>query len=168
MRQCLDLAVAASGSSAPIMISGESGSGKSLLARQVHSLSPRRSRPCVTLHCPDLRESELRAFLLHYHYPGNISKLFGIVLAAARVADQDTIYVEDIGLVVDAGGDDPHLFSNHMMLPLAEMEKRHINKALLRTGWKRNAAARILGISATMLERKMKLYGLGRDGNGPS
>lgn len=104
-----------------------------------------------------------REFILHYSFPGNVRELYNIVDKAVRQGGRDAIYVEDLGLVGDeAHADDAHVFSNHSLLSLAEMEKRHINKALLRTGWKKNAAARILQISETMLNRKIKLYGLER------
>jgi DNA-binding NtrC family response regulator len=50
-------------SDAPVVIRGEAGSGKELVARTLHARSPRRTRPFVTVHCnafPDLLlESEL-------------------------------------------------------------------------------------------------------------
>lgn len=44
-------------SSAPILITGESGSGKEVAARAVHALGPRAARPLVALNCAALPES---------------------------------------------------------------------------------------------------------------
>jgi Nif-specific regulatory protein len=296
MANCLDLAQYACKTSAPVMIIGETGVGKTLLALAIHYTSARRSRPCVTLNCARLRDHDLKLrlfgearedgrpaglvgkaangtlviegvdllpafvqkellsclvapdpaarpaggarsvaarlvstsgsepgrdaprrlvvedliynlgeitirvpplrerredlaglvaravssanvvhvkrvrglsrtaldFLRHYDFPGNVRELFLIIDRAVKGTSRDTIYVEDLGLVVDALGDNPHLSSDMTLLSLEEMEKRHISMALLRAGWKKRAAARILRISESMLNRKIRLYGLER------
>src|SRR5262249_16121694 len=47
----------------PVLILGESGSGKEIAAREIHRLSPRAEAPLVTVSCPNvrppLRESQL-------------------------------------------------------------------------------------------------------------
>ena len=102
-------------------------------------------------------------FIRHYDFPGNVRELFLIINRAVRKTMRDTLYVEDLGLVIDSAEEHPHMHSDLTLLSLSEMEKRHINKALLRAGWNKRAAARILRISETMLNRKIKLYGLERD-----
>lgn len=63
MRRILDMARRAAGTSTSILMTGETGSGKSMLARFVHECSPRRGAPFVQLNCaalpPSLAESEL-------------------------------------------------------------------------------------------------------------
>ena len=63
MRQALDLAFQAAASEATVLLRGESGTGKGVLARAMHARSPRAGGPFVTVHCPslsaELLESEL-------------------------------------------------------------------------------------------------------------
>ena len=63
MRQILDIAFKAAASEATILLRGESGTGKGVLARALHARSNRAAGPFVTVHCPslsaELLESEL-------------------------------------------------------------------------------------------------------------
>ena len=63
MLAALALVARVAASTASVVLRGETGTGKELVARALHLNSPRRSRPFVALHCgalsPDLIESEL-------------------------------------------------------------------------------------------------------------
>jgi transcriptional regulator with GAF, ATPase, and Fis domain len=63
LRRVLSLVERAAPSQVSILITGETGTGKELVARAVHDLSPRRGGPLVTVNCPaipgPLAESEL-------------------------------------------------------------------------------------------------------------
>jgi len=63
MRRLLRLARAAASSDVPVLLSGETGSGKEVVARAIHAWSPRAGGPFVKLNCaaipPELVESEL-------------------------------------------------------------------------------------------------------------
>ena len=43
----------------PVLISGEAGTGKKLLAKKIHSISDRNSRECITIHCASIDEKQL-------------------------------------------------------------------------------------------------------------
>jgi DNA-binding NtrC family response regulator len=64
MSRVRELVGRAAGSRAPVLITGEAGTGKDAVARLVHDLSPRASRPCVTVRCGDAdpRALELELF----------------------------------------------------------------------------------------------------------
>ena len=66
MKKVLDLTCLAAESNSNVFISGESGTGKGLIARALHQLSDRKDKPFVSLNCaaiPDtLLESELFGF----------------------------------------------------------------------------------------------------------
>lgn len=63
MQRCLELAKAASATTASVLIQGESGTGKDMLAQAIHSASNRSEHPCIILSCAgvpaNLLESEL-------------------------------------------------------------------------------------------------------------
>jgi two-component system, NtrC family, response regulator HydG len=60
LRQAIELAATIAGSRAPVLIVGEPGTGKSLLARSVHALGSRGDQPFVTLDCAAGSEAAAR------------------------------------------------------------------------------------------------------------
>ena len=77
MTALLDIARQAANSEATILLTGESGTGKNVLARQIHLWSPRRERPFVVVNCTTLSEHLLE------------SELFGHVRGAFTGAVKD-------------------------------------------------------------------------------
>ena len=59
MRQLYDLSAKAAGHDVPVLLRGENGTGKSVLARRIHQLSERRDHPFVVVNCPTLSEELL-------------------------------------------------------------------------------------------------------------
>ena len=73
MRQALDVAFKTAASEATILLRGESGTGKGVLARAIHARSPRAAGPFVTLHCPSL-SAELLESELFGHVAGRLHR----------------------------------------------------------------------------------------------
>src|SRR5215831_3686324 len=63
MKELLTMAKGAAESAAPILITGESGVGKDLVARYIHSQSSRRRAPFVAVNCAGLTDARLEAEL---------------------------------------------------------------------------------------------------------
>lgn len=63
MEDRLGLANRAAGSDAPVLLTGENGTGKELLARAIHAASPRRDGPFVAVHCENTTPEALEAQL---------------------------------------------------------------------------------------------------------
>lgn len=86
----------AAASDVPVLIQGETGSGKELVAKEVHRLSPRTKRPFITVDCSsiprDLIESELFG-----HEKGAFTSAIAQRLGAFELADRGTIFLDEIG-----------------------------------------------------------------------
>ncbi len=96
MQQVLDLAFKAAASEATILLRGESGTGKGVLARAVHARSARKAAPFVTVHCPSL-SAELLESELFGHVAGAFTGALRDTVGKVAAAEGGTLLLDEIG-----------------------------------------------------------------------
>ncbi|MGN6111082.1 MAG: sigma-54-dependent transcriptional regulator [Kofleriaceae bacterium] len=96
MRAALELASRAAASDAPILVRGENGTGKSVLARYAHARSRRAGKPYVTVSCPTLSE-ELLASELFGHAMGSFTGAVRDQAGRVEAAEGGTLLLDEIG-----------------------------------------------------------------------
>ncbi len=79
-----------------VLILGESGTGKELIARAIHSNSPRRKHPFVAVDCGSLTETLLESELFG-HVRGSFTGAIGDAPGLFAEADGGTIFLDEIG-----------------------------------------------------------------------
>jgi NtrC-family two-component system response regulator AlgB len=96
MRATVDLTIRAASSDAPILLRGENGTGKSVLARVVHAHSRRASRSFITINCPTLSE-DLLASELFGHSAGAFTGAVRDQAGRVEAAEGGTLFLDEIG-----------------------------------------------------------------------
>lgn len=86
------------GSTRPtLLITGESGSGKELVAQSFHNLSPRRSKPFVRLNCAAIPENLFESELFGYEDGAFTGAKKGGMPGKFEQANQGTLFLDEIG-----------------------------------------------------------------------
>ncbi len=96
MERAFNLAFKAAASPATILLLGESGTGKSVLARSIHERSPQRDKAFVTISCPSL-SSELLESELFGRVKGAFTGAVADSWGKVAVADGGTLFLDEIG-----------------------------------------------------------------------
>ncbi len=95
MLKIFDMIDAVADTKATVLITGESGTGKSLIARAIHRQSGRRDRPFVEVACGALPETLLESELFG-HVAGAFTGAVGEKLGKFKLADEGTIFLDEI------------------------------------------------------------------------
>ncbi len=96
MDQLMKLVDRIAQSNAAVLILGESGTGKDLIARSIHERSHRHNKPFVVINCSALRETLLESELFG-HEKGAFTGAYARKIGLAEVADGGTLFLDEIG-----------------------------------------------------------------------
>jgi DNA-binding NtrC family response regulator len=100
---------------------------------------------------------EAMARLIAYDWPGNVRELENAIERAIALGSGPLLHVGDLPTNLQHGTSE-RVPQNDELLPLEELERRAILRALKESGGDKLAAARLLGIGKTTLYRKLKQY----------
>jgi DNA-binding NtrC family response regulator len=96
MRSVYDMISRVAPSKASVLILGESGVGKELVANALHELSPRKNKPLIKVHCAALSPSLLESELFGHEkgaFPGALARKRG----RFELANEGTLFLDEIG-----------------------------------------------------------------------
>lgn len=96
MMELFDLMKRVAPASAYVLISGESGSGKEVVARAIHNLSPRAKRPFVPINCTAIPEQLLESELFG-HVKGSFTGAIADKKGLFEEAQGGTLFLDEIG-----------------------------------------------------------------------
>jgi NtrC-family two-component system response regulator AlgB len=96
VQKLFETASKAAASHATILLLGESGTGKSVLARALHQQSPRRDNAFVTVACPSLSKELLESELFG-HVRGAFTGAVGETWGKVKAAEGGTLFLDEIG-----------------------------------------------------------------------
>jgi two-component system response regulator HydG len=127
----------------PVLILGESGTGKQLVAEAIHWASVRATEPFVQVNCANLHENLLESELFGHErgaFTGAVSRKKGLI----EVAEGGTLFVDEIG-------DMPALTQAKLLVVLDSGRFRRLGETA-----ERNANVRIVAATNRDLEKEME------------
>jgi len=133
VQKALDIAFKAAETPATILILGRSGTGKSVLAREVHARSGQRDASFVTVNCPSLSKELLESELFG-HVKGAFTGATTDTTGKVAAADGGTLFLDEIGEM-------PLEIQPKLLRLLQEREYERVGEARVRRAQVRVVAA---------------------------
>jgi transcriptional regulator with PAS, ATPase and Fis domain len=133
--KCLNIARSASPSMSNVLLLGESGTGKDIIAQAMHNASPRKNYPYLAINCAALPRELIGSELFGYEEGAFTGARKGGQIGKFELADQGTIFLDEIG-------DMPLDLQASLLRVLEE-------KTIMRLGGSRPIAVNVRVIAAT-------------------
>ncbi len=115
----------------PILILGERGTGKDLIARYLHAFSARHRKPLVVVNCGEVTD-ELAASRFFGHKKGSFTSALADEPGFFRAADGGVLFLDEIGeLSLRAQAHLLRVLENHVVTPVGQTREIHINVAVI-------------------------------------
>ena len=143
MQAALDVAFRVAPTDATLLIRGESGTGKGVLARAVHERSKRASGPFGVVHCPSL-SAELLESDLFGHSKGAFTGATASTEGKAAAADGGTLFLDEVG-------DLPVALQPKLLRFLQDRQYERVGETVTRT-----ADVRLIAATNRPLEAEVK------------
>jgi NtrC-family two-component system response regulator AlgB len=143
MQKALDLAFKAAATPATILLLGESGTGKSVVARALHEHSPQKENAFVTISCPSLSRELLESELFG-HVKGAFTGAVNDKLGKVAVANGGTLFLDEIGEL-------PLEIQPKLLRLLQEKEYERVGEARVR-----RASVRVISATNRNLEKAVQ------------
>ena len=143
MQRALQIAFKAAETSANILVLGPSGTGKSVLAREIHKRSARRDEAFVTVNCSSLSR-ELLESALFGHARGSFTGAIAETSGKVSAADGGTLFLDEIGEI-------PLEVQPKLLRLLQEREYERVGEAV-----QRRADVRVIAASNRDLVAEVK------------
>jgi NtrC-family two-component system response regulator AlgB len=143
VQKVFDVAFKAAAMPATILILGESGTGKTVLARAIHDRSPQRERAFVTVSCPSLSRELLESELFG-HTKGSFTGATADTWGKVAHAEGGTLFLDEIGEL-------PREIQAKLLRLLQEKEYERVGEAK-----PRRAKVRIIAATNRNLEEGVK------------
>jgi DNA-binding NtrC family response regulator len=111
----------------PILILGEKGTGKDLVARYIYACSTRRNRPYIAVNCAEITD-ELATARFFGHKKGSFTGSTGDEPGLFRAADHGVLFLDEIGdLSARAQGTLLRVLENRTLVPLGETKELRVD-----------------------------------------
>ncbi len=96
MRRAMELVEKVAPSKASVVITGQSGTGKEMVARAIHQLSPRRDKPFIAINCSAIPATLIESEMFG-HERGAFTGADQRRLGAWELADGGTLFLDEVG-----------------------------------------------------------------------